>query len=64
MREVFDLLDAAIQKARLACATSPPSEKDVAYHFGRLQGVHSGLLQATKIIENFLNEQDVNQDNA
>ena len=59
MKELVDQLYEAIDKAQQACAKQHPAEgKDVGYHFGRLQGVHSGLVQGLKILENFLNEAD------
>lgn len=59
MKELIDKFEDAIAKAQRACVTQQPSEgRDVGYHFGRLQGTHTGLLQALQIVENFLNEAD------
>lgn len=59
MKELIDQLMDAIDKAQRACVTQQaPDNRDVGYHFGRLQGTHTGLLQSLKIVENFLNEID------
>lgn len=59
MKELIDKLVDAIEKAQMACATQQlPDGKEAGFHFGRLQGTHAGLVRATKIVENFLNEID------
>lgn len=64
MKELIDKLAEAIDKAQQACVKQqPPDSRDVGYHFGRLQGVHTGLLQGLKIVENFLNEIDQQEEN-
>lgn len=57
MKDLIDQLEEAIDKARLACAANKAETgKDIGYHFGSLQGMHSGLNQALKIVTNFLEE--------
>lgn len=64
MKELIDELVVAIEKAQRALVTQQPGDgRDVGFHFGRLQGIHTGLVQALKVVENFLNEIDQQEHN-
>lgn len=53
MKQLLDQLYEQLNKSRIACSTSQPSN-DVGWHFGRQQGICIGLQTAIKMVENFI----------
>lgn len=55
MKELIDNLNKLIEEAKLqAVSRKPDEERDPAYLFGYYQGKYTGLNEALKAVENFL----------
>jgi len=59
MRDLINNLKKAIEESKLQCATRKPDvEREASYLLGYLQGKYTGLNEALKLVEGFLDAEE------
>lgn len=63
MKQLIDNYKKAIEASLLECARRKPDEaKEAAYLWGFLQGKYNGLNEGLKMVESFLNAEEIEEE--